>query len=103
MFKVSRQTSISCDGSPPIAFHHNIRSTNIDHRLNGNHHSFSQAYSSSCHSVIRNWRVFMQSSADTMANKLSYDRESVSFHSFLYSCRYVTDPVPDAGPPNTAL
>src|SRR5947209_8742726 len=97
------ETSVDCNCRPLVIEQPSVRSADINHRLNREHHAFTQPRPVSARSIIGNLRLFVQASANSVPHELSNHAESVGFDHFLNGRAYVPDRAPDTRCLNRAL
>ena len=85
MFEVRRKASVSGDRSPPIRQHPNRRLARVHHRLDREHHTFSQPWSASGRTIVRDLRLLVERRADPGAHELPNDRKPLGLDVGLFS------------------
>lgn len=90
MFKMSRELSVSSDGSPFVIKNTHIAPALVHHGFNGNSHTRNKPHSSVSSAVIGYAWVFVQFRTYAVADKISYHRVTASFDILLNSVAYVT-------------
>ena len=91
------QTPIDGYGGPLIVEQLGIRLADIDHRLNRQHHAFSEPRTVSACSIIGNLRFLVQPGSDSVSHKLAHYAEAVRFHHLLHSRPNISNRAADAG------
>src|SRR5215467_14453281 len=77
VLEVSAVAAIHSDGGPLVIQNPGIGFSDVDHRLDGQHHTFSQSGAMPAHAEIWHLRLFMQSRANAMSYKLTHYAEAV--------------------------
>src|SRR5205823_8358380 len=83
MLEVRRGTAIGSFRDPLIP-HTNFRAASIDHRLDGDDHTFLQPRAAPFFAVVREIGLVVHLRADAVPDKLPHHRETVLFDPTLY-------------------
>src|SRR4051812_4602720 len=96
MFEMGAEASINGHCRPFVLEQPSVRSADIHHRLDREHHTFTQSRAMSACAVIGHLRLFVQTGADSVPHELSNHAEPIGLDHFLDSRAYVANRAADA-------
>ena len=81
----------------------NFPCTCIDHGLDSQNHSLTQAQAASCSTVMRHHRLLMHGWTNTVTHQIPHNTIAMTFSIFLNSCANVTDTIANLGSRNSTI
>src|SRR3954447_6344423 len=95
MLEVGAETSIKGNCRPFVVEQPSVRSADIHHGLDREHHTFAQTGTVSARAVIGHLRFLVEAGSNSVPHELANHAEPVSFDHFLYGRAYVPNRAAD--------